>query len=40
VYGGVHAPGVLGLGRGPTVSSQFGYADRETVGQAVANALR
>jgi hypothetical protein len=36
----MHAPGVLVLARGPKVASQFGYADRETVAQAVANALR
>jgi uncharacterized protein (DUF4415 family) len=39
-YGVVHAPGILVLLRGPKVASQFGYADRETVSQAVANALR
>jgi hypothetical protein len=39
-YGVMHAPGVLVLARGPKVASQFGYADRETVAQAVANALR
>jgi hypothetical protein len=39
-YGVVHAPGVLVFVRGPKVASQFGYADRETVAQAVANALR
>ncbi|HYY75600.1 MAG TPA: hypothetical protein VE644_04685 [Gaiellaceae bacterium] len=39
-YGVVHAPGVLVVVRGPKVASQFGYADRETVAQAVANALR
>jgi hypothetical protein len=39
-YGVMHAPAVLVLVRGPKVASQFGYADRETVAQAVANALR
>jgi hypothetical protein len=39
-YGVVHAPGVLVFVRGPKVASQFGYADRGTVAQAVANALR
>jgi hypothetical protein len=39
-YGVLHAPGVLVVVRGPKVASQFGYADRETVAQAVANALR
>ncbi len=38
-YGVLHAPGVLVVVRGPKVASQFGYADRETVAQAVANAL-
>jgi hypothetical protein len=38
-YGVVHAPGVLVFVRGPKVASQFGYADRGTVAQAVANAL-
>ena len=39
-YGVLHAPGVLVFVRGPKVVSQFGYADRETIAQAVANALR
>ncbi len=39
-HGVLHAPGVLVFVRGPRVVSQFGYADRETVAQAVANALR
>jgi hypothetical protein len=39
-YGVMHAPGILVFVRGPRVVSQFGYADRETVAQAVANALR
>jgi len=34
------APAVLVFVRGPKVASQFGYADRNTVAQAVANALR
>jgi hypothetical protein len=39
-YGVMHAPGILVFVRGPKIASQFGYADRETVAQAVANALR
>jgi hypothetical protein len=39
-YGVMHAPGVLVFLRGPRVASQFGYADRETVAQAVVNARR
>ncbi|MGH3007628.1 MAG: hypothetical protein ACRDOS_17285 [Gaiellaceae bacterium] len=39
-YGVMDAPGVLVFVRGPRVASQFGYADRETVAQAVVNARR
>ena len=39
-HGVMHAPGILVFVRGPKVAFQFGYADRETVAQAVANARR
>jgi hypothetical protein len=39
-FGVTSSPAVLVFVRGPKVASQFGYADRETVSQAVADALR
>jgi hypothetical protein len=36
----LEAPAVLVFVRGPRLVSHFGYADRETVAQAVTNALR